>query len=98
MTSSPLLNPEAEPETYDTETSKNPVSSVSEEIVNKAKSEESALFEILKWPLIVDVESSIVRKKAWISVALSSSSSIVMTVARDSVPLLNFTFPVPGSV
>jgi hypothetical protein len=48
MTSSPLLNPDAEPETNETEMSKKPVSSLRDEIVNRAKSEESALFEILK--------------------------------------------------
>jgi hypothetical protein len=48
ITFSPLLNDDAEPETNEHETSKKPVSSVTAEIVNTAKSEESALFEILK--------------------------------------------------
>jgi hypothetical protein len=43
-----LLNDDAEPETYEHETSKNPDSSVTAEIVNTAKSEESPLLEILK--------------------------------------------------
>jgi len=62
ITSSALENEEAEPETYAQSTAKYPVSSVMEEIVNNAKSAESALLEILKWPLMVLVESSMVRK------------------------------------
>jgi hypothetical protein len=62
ITSSLLENEEAEPETYEQETVKYPVSSVTPEIVKRAKSVESALFEILKWPLMVLVESSIVRR------------------------------------
>ena len=75
-----------------------PVSSVVDEIVNKAKSVESALFEILKCPLIVDVESSMVRKKAWTSVDPSSRSSISNSVASVMFALSNLSFPVPGSV
>jgi hypothetical protein len=43
-----LSNTDALPETYAQDTSKYPVCSVTEEIVNKAKSEASNLFEILK--------------------------------------------------
>jgi len=48
ITSSVLVKDVAEPETYPHETVKYPVSSVMEEIVNSAKSAESALLEILK--------------------------------------------------
>jgi hypothetical protein len=48
ITSSLLENEEAEPETYEHATVKYPVSSVIPEIVKRAKSVESALFEILK--------------------------------------------------
>jgi len=64
MTSSLLLNAVADPDTYAHATRKNPVSSAIDEIVKRAKSVESALLEILKWPLIVEVESSIVRRNA----------------------------------
>ena len=61
--SSLLLKEFAEPETYEEITSKYPDCSVIEEIVKRAKSFEFKRFEILKCPLIVEVESSIVRKK-----------------------------------
>jgi hypothetical protein len=48
MTSSPLENAVAEPDAYAHETSKKPVSSIREEMVNKAKSVESALLLIRK--------------------------------------------------
>ena len=97
MTSSLLLNDVAEPETYEQKTSKNPVSSTVLEIVNSAKSVESALFEILKWPLIVDVESSIVRKNACTSIGPSDKSSILISFARVKSELLNLRYPAPGS-
>ena len=62
MTSSLLLNEVAEPLTYDALTLKYPVSSETLEIVKSAKSDASKRFEILKWPFIVEVESSIVLK------------------------------------
>jgi hypothetical protein len=52
-----------DPETYAQETAKKPVSSSTAEIVKIAKSLLSDLFVILKWPLIGDVESSMVRRK-----------------------------------
>ena len=97
ITSSPFENEVAEPDTYEADTVKYPVSSEIEAIVNKAKSVESVLFDIRKWPLIVDVESSIVRRNACISVELSSRSSIDIVEARVKLALLNFTVPVPGS-
>jgi hypothetical protein len=60
--SSALSNAEAEPDTYEELTTKYPVSSLIEDIVNIAKSLGSNLFDILKWPLIVEVESSMVLK------------------------------------
>jgi hypothetical protein len=48
MTLSPLVKEVVEPETYEQLTSKYPVSSTIDEIVNKAKTVESVLREILK--------------------------------------------------
>jgi hypothetical protein len=93
-----LLNAEAEPETYEQETLKKPVSSVIPEIVKIAKSDESLLLEILKCPFMVLVESSMVLKNDWMSVAFTSVSSIFSSVARIMLALLNFNFPTPGSV
>jgi hypothetical protein len=98
MTFSLSENDDADPDTYAQVTSKNPVSSRIEEIVNKAKSEEFALFDIRKWPFIVDVESSIVLKNDWTSVELTSKSSRINKVADGTEALLNFSTPVPGSV
>jgi len=62
ITSSPFVNDVADPETYEHATLKNPASSVALVIVKIAKSVESALFEMRKWPFIGLVESSIVRR------------------------------------
>jgi hypothetical protein len=62
ITSSLLVNEDAEPDTYEHATEKKPVCSVTDEIVKIAKSLASSLFEILKWPLMVLVESSMVLR------------------------------------
>jgi hypothetical protein len=98
ITSSALVKDVAEPETYPQSTVKYPVSSVMEEIVNNAKSVESALLEILKWPFIVLVESSIVLKNDWMSVVESSWSSMNNFVAVVILEASNFSFPTPGSL
>jgi hypothetical protein len=66
-------------------------------IVNSAKSSELNFFATLKWPLITEVESSIVFKKVDKLVAASSLASMYIAVAEETVALLNLTFPVPGS-
>jgi hypothetical protein len=61
--SSVSLNELAEPEILEQGTVKYPVFSVIEpSILNRAKSLASSLFDILKKPLIVEVESSIVLR------------------------------------
>ena len=57
------------------------------------------MLDILKCPLIVEVESSIVLKYACISVLVEppSVSSMYRTVADDTVELFNFNLPAPGS-
>jgi hypothetical protein len=52
----------AEESTLDDVTAKYPVSSDKLEIVNNKNSSVPNFLVILKWPLMVDVESSIVRK------------------------------------
>jgi hypothetical protein len=62
ITSSSLVNEVVEPETYEQSTLKYPDSSVTAAIVNNAKTVESDFFDNRKCPLIVLVESSMVRK------------------------------------
>ena len=65
-------------------------------IVNKVKSFESVLFETLICPLIIDVESSIVRKKDCMSILLMSVSLINIVEDDSNEALLNCKFPAPG--
>jgi hypothetical protein len=96
--SSTLLN-EVAPEILVQGILKYPVASVlAPSIVKMAKSSAFSLLETLKCPLIVDVESSIVLKKSWISTSLVSVSSMNICVADDNVALLNFRLPEPGSL
>lgn len=66
------------------------------EIVNNAKSFESVLLLILKWPLTGLVESSIVRMNCATLIAPSAWSLMNMYVARVTFALLNRSWPAPG--
>ena len=97
--SSLSLNELALPERYDPFTLKYPLASVIDDILNKAKSSASSLFDILKCPLIVESESSIVLKNGCISVFVlpPSVSSMNNTVALDTDALFSLSLPAPGS-
>jgi hypothetical protein len=72
------------------------VLSINDAIVYKAKFCGANLFETLKCPLIVDVESSIVCKNESKLVELSSVSLMYKLSANEIFELLNLNLPVPG--
>ena len=97
ITISSLLENVPLPERYEPLTVNHPVLSVNEEIVKSTKIESSNFLDTRKWPLMVDVESSIVFKKVDRFVAASFEASIYKAVAEVIVALLNLSLPVPGS-
>ena len=93
-----MFSNDVEPDKYEIGTVNHvPPSVISDVIANIAKIELSVFNDILKCPLIPDVLSSIVARKALISFAASSTSSMYSAEADDKVALLNLNFPVPGS-
>jgi hypothetical protein len=72
------------------------VLSINDAIVNRTKFCGANLFETLKCPLIVDVESSIVCRKLSRLVELSSVSLMYKLIADEIFALLNLNLPVPG--
>ena len=95
--SSSLTKELTDPLTSELETVNHPVLFVNPEIINKAYALESNFLLILKCPLIVDDESSIVFKNDVIS-AVSSLESMYISVVEFNAILLNLNRPVPGSL